>query len=311
MKLYADENDYVSKGQKIADIEPDYNQANTLFSTKAQLSRAEMRLRNARKDLEDKRVLLAKDYISREAFQAAEDELSSAQIDHQQAQSQYEMIKDMDVPGKVIHVYATASGVVIERKVNEGEMVQSSLGSFGEGTVLMKIADLAQMTVASKINEVDIAKFRLGQEATIKLDALPYEEYSGRIVKIAPSAVVENNAKVFPVEISIDASGAKAKPGMTAVVTIIGESRLDVLVIPIRAVFTDDKGQDIVYMLPETAAKAQKGKDAPAREPLPTPLQLGANDLQQVEVLSGLKEGDRISLTEPGSAKNNMMFMGM
>jgi HlyD family secretion protein len=309
VKLYADENDYVSQGQKIADIEPDYNQANTLFSTKAQLSRAEMRLRNARKDLEDKRVLLAKDYISREAFQAAEDELSSAQIDHQQAQSQYEMIKDMDVPGKVIHVYATSSGVVIERKVNEGEMVQSSLGSFGEGTVLMKIADLAQMTVASKINEVDIAKFRLGQEATIKLDALPYEEYSGRIVKIAPSAVVENNAKVFPVEISIDASGAKAKPGMTAVVTIIGESRLDVLVIPIRAVFTDDKGQDIVYMLPKTAVKAQK--DAPEQEPLPTPLQLGANDLQQVEVLSGLKEGDRISLTEPGSAKNNMMFMGM
>ena len=40
VKLYADENDYVSKGQKIADIEPDYNQANTLFSTKAQLSRA-------------------------------------------------------------------------------------------------------------------------------------------------------------------------------------------------------------------------------------------------------------------------------
>lgn len=309
VKLYADENDYVSLGQKIADIEPDYNQANTLFSTKAQLSRAEMRLRNARKDLEDKRILLAKDYISREAFQAAEDELSSAQIDHQQAQSQYETIKDMDVPGKVIHVFATSSGVVIERKVNEGEMVQSSLGSFGEGTVLMKIADLAQMTVASKINEVDIAKFRLGQEATIKLDALPYEEYSGRIVKIAPSAVTENNAKVFPVEISIDASGAKARPGMTAAVTIIGESRLNVLVIPIRAVFTDDKGQDIVYLLPKTSTKAQK--DAPEQEPLPTPLQLGANDLQQVEVLSGLKEGDRISLTEPGSARKNMMFMGM
>lgn len=311
VKLYADENDYVSLGQKIADIEPDYNQANTLFSTKAQLSRAEMRLRNARKDLEDKRILLAKDYISREAFQAAEDELSSAQIDYQQAQSQYEMIQDLDVPGKVTHVYATASGVVIERNVNEGEMVQSSLGSFGEGTVLMKIADLAQMTVASKINEVDITKFRLGQEATIKLDALPYEEYSGRIVKIAPSAANENNAKVFPVEISIEASGANARPGMTAAVTIIGESRLNVLVIPIRAVFTDDKGQDIAYMLPKTAAKTQKGKAAPAEEPLPTPLQLGANDLQQVEVLSGLKEGDRISLTEPGSARKNMMFMGM
>ena len=63
VKFYADENDVVSMGQIIADIEPDYNQANTLFSTKAQLSKAELRLENARKDLADKKIRLAQDYI--------------------------------------------------------------------------------------------------------------------------------------------------------------------------------------------------------------------------------------------------------
>ncbi len=317
VKFYADENDYVKSGQVIADIEPDYNQANSLFNTKAQLSKAELRLANARKDLADKQALLAKDYISREVYKAAQDELTSAQIDYQQASKQYEMISDLDVPGKVTHVYATASGVVIDRTVNEGEMVQSSLSSFGEGTVVMKIADLNRMIVASNINEVDIAKFSLGQQARIKLDALPYDEYSGEIIKIAPSAITENNAKVFPVEISINATGQTAKPGMTAGVTIIGDSRKDILVIPIRAVFTDDKNQDVVYMMPKTAknagktaAKSAKGKLAalPA-QPVATPVKLGANDLQNVEVISGLKSGDVISLTEPAGQQKSMQMM--
>ncbi|MCB5246993.1 MAG: efflux RND transporter periplasmic adaptor subunit [Candidatus Cloacimonetes bacterium] len=309
VKFYADENDYVKSGAIIADIEPDYNQANTLFSTKAQLSRAELRLANARKDLKDKDTLLAKGYISQEVHDAARDELTSAGIEFRQAQSQYDAIKDMDVPGKVIHVYASASGMVIERTVNEGEMVQSSLTSFGEGTVVMKIADLSRMVVKSNINEVDIAKFSLGQEARIKLDALPYQDFAGSIVKIAPSAITENNAKVFPVEISINASGETVKPGMTAAVTIIGESRADVLVIPIRAVFTDDKNQDIVYVLSPEDKKDKENEPAAPRQPLPTPVTLGANDLQNVEVISGLKEGDEISLTEPLGQQNSMQMM--
>ena len=310
VKFYADENDFVRLGQIIADIEPDYNQANTLFSTKAQLSRAELRLANARKDLADKKILLDSDYISREIYKAAADELSSAEIDFQQATQQYEMIRDLDVPGKVTHVYATASGVVIQRGVNEGEMVQSSLTSFGEGTVVMKIADLSRMIVASNINEVDIAKFSLGQSARIKLDALPYEDYEGRIVKIAPAATLENNAKVFPVEISINATGQTAKPGMTAAVTITGESREDVLVIPIRAVFSDNKNQDVVYVLPKSSAQpGADSKKATAPTPVATPVRLGANDLLNVEVISGLKVGDVISLTEPAGQNNAMQMM--
>ncbi len=307
VKFYADENEYVRSGQVIADIEPDYNQANTLFNTKAQLSRAELRLRNAREDLAKKDSLFAKDYISREAHEAAQDELTNAEIEFEQASNQYEMIRDLDVPGKVTHVYATASGVVIERTVNEGEMVQSSLSSFGEGTVVMKIADLNKMIVKSNINEVDIAKFSLGQKAEIKLDALPYEDYSGEIVKIAPSAATENNAQVFPVEISINATGKTAKPGMTAAVRIIGESREDVIVIPIRAVFTDDKNQDIVYV----KAKEDTTDGAAQRQekPLPKPVVLGANDLQNVEVISGLEEGDVILLSEPADQNASLQMM--
>ncbi len=315
VKFYAGENDYVTSGQVIADIEPDYNQANTLFNTKAMLQKAEMNLANARKDLADKTILLQKQFISQDEYNKASDALKSAEIEYAQATSQYEMIRDLDVPGKVTRVYATASGVVIERNINEGEMVQSSLTSFGEGTVIMKIADLNKMIVKSNINEVDISKFKLNQKAEISLDALPYEHYEGKVVKIAPQAIVENNAKVFPIEINLNASGKIVKPGMTANVTILADSRKNVLVIPIRAVFSNDINQDIVYLVKATKnpAKETKSKKEGKTASIPnwtvTPVKLGTNDLLQVEVLEGLKEGDQILLNEPVTNNKNLMMM--
>lgn len=307
VKFYADENDYVKLGDIIADIEPDYNQANTLFNTKATLQRAELNLAQAQKDLRDKTQLLDMEYISQEEYDLAQDALSEAEIQYAQASSQYEMIRDLDVPGKVIHMYATASGTVIERTVNEGEMVTSSINAYGEGTVVMQIADLNRMIVSSNINEVDIVKFRIGQDATIKLDAYPYEEFKGKITKIAPKAVTINSAKVFPVEISINTTGEKVKPGMTAAISIQGDSRENVLIIPIGAVFADDLNQDIVYLHPK--APADSSATAPQAKPESKVVQLGANDFQMVEVISGLSENDVISLSEPGSSKNTIFQM--
>ncbi len=308
VKFYVDENDYVKMGDILADIEPDYNQANTLFNTKASLQRAELAKEQAQKDFEDKTVLLANNYISQSDFDKARDALRTAEIQYAQASSQYEMIRDLDVPGTVIHMYATSSGTVIERKVNEGEMVSSSINTFGEGTVVMQIADLSKMTVLSNINEVDIAKFTVGQKGSIKLDALPYEKFEGKIVKIAPKAVTINSAKVFPVEISINARGDLARPGMTAAISIQGDSREDVIVIPIGAVFADDKNQDIVNFLPESPEGDGEAEGVAEPKPEPRTIVLGANDYQMVEVISGLEEGDRISLKEP-ELNANVHFM--
>lgn len=305
VKFYADENDNVVQGQIIADIEPDYVQANTLFNTKATLQMAELSLSKARKDYADSATLLGSSYISQSEHDAAFDALKNAEIHFEQASRQYEMIRDLDVPGKVTHVYATASGTVIERSVNEGEMVSSSINSYGEGTVVMRIANLNKMIVKSNINEVDIAKFKMQQKATIKLDALPYEEFAGEIVKIAPMAITENNAKVFPVEISINATGRQVKPGMTAAISLLGDARENVIVVPIGAVFADEQNHDIVYKLAKAAAKADADKAAKVATPQAqaTVVKLGTNDFQMVEVISGLSEGNVISLMEPSGSK--------
>lgn len=318
VKFYVDENDYVKTGQIIADIEPDYNQASTLAAVRSRLKTSEIRLRNAEKDLADKNQLLAQKYVSQKEADLAKDELDSAQLEYHQALQQYELIKELDTGSNVTHVYATASGTVIQKPVQEGEMIVSSNSSYAEGSVILKVADLKRMIVKSNINEVDIAKFRLGQSATIKVDALPYDEFEGKITKIAAMAVVENNARVFPVELSLNKPGTMLKPGMTGNVSIKGETKDNVLIIPIRAVFTDSKNQDVVYLYKADSSKtvvskepikSAKSKGMPAiPQTVSTPVKLGSNDMQNVEVIAGLKEGDKISLTEPMSTNVNMQF---
>jgi HlyD family secretion protein len=311
VKFYVDENDYVKQGQIIADIEPDYNQASTLAAIQSRLKSAEIRVKNAEKDFNDKNRMVVQEYVSQHEADLAQDELASAQLEYRQALQQYELVRELDTGKAVTHVYATASGTVIQRAVQEGEMITSSNSTFGEGSVLVKVADLSRMVVKANINEVDIAKFRQGQDALIRVDALPYEEFTGKITKIAPMAVTVANAIVFPVEISLDKPGTLLKPGMTGNVSITGETKDNVLIIPIRAVFTDDKNQDIVYLYKETgsASTDTTGTAPAAAAPVATPVKLGSNDLQMVEVLDGLKDGDKISLTDPTAGMNaNIRF---
>jgi len=317
VRFYVDENNYVKSGDIIADVEPDYNQASTLASIKAQLQTAEIRQKNARKDYADKQELLKQNFITQKEVDTAKDELDTSQSEFLRAQQQYNLVKELDTNSTVVHIYATTSGTVISRPVQEGEMITSSNSAYGEGSVIVKVANLTRMIVKSNINEVDITKFRLGQTADIALDALPYDTFRGKITKVAPMATTDNNAKVFPVEISIDSAVSRLKPGMTANVTIVGQSKDNVLVIPIRAVFTDTKNQDIVYLVKDTLATAPvktAGKKPAvqlpaAPQPVATPVKLGSNDMENVEVVEGLKAGDKISLTEPGSSnKANMMF---
>lgn len=324
IKFYAEENDFVKAGQIIADVEPDYTQANTLASVRSRLQLAEIRSKNACKDAADKQQLLTKAYITQKEFDLANDELVSAQIEYAQALEQYNLVKELDTKGSVIHVLSTASGTVILRPVQEGEMIQSSSSTYGEGSVVMKVADLSKMIVKSNINEVDISKFRLGQSANITADALPYDTFTGKITKIAPMAIIDNTAQVFPVEISLTGVSGKLKPGMTANVSILGDTKSNVLIIPIRGVFTDDKNQDVVYIVKTAkaatdtkAVAAKRAKKASVKGTVTavtptttaTPVKLGSNDLQNVEVVEGLKEGDVITLTEPaGKGSMEMNF---
>lgn len=292
LKFYVEEGDYVNQGDLLADIEPDYNQAKTISQVKSNLELAEIRLKNAKRDRDDKLKLYQNNFISELEYDSYEDALKEAEISYNAALQQYELVKEIETENNITKLVSTASGTVIQKLVEEGEMVVASTNSFSEGTVILKLADLNRMIVKSKINEVDISKIRKNQAVMIQVDAYPYEKYNGKITKIAAMAINSNNIKVFPIEVEIDNVDKKLKPGMTANITIIGEKKKDILVVPIRTIFSDEEGQDIVYKVSNDTISTS------------IPVKTGINNFQQVEIIEGLAEGDSISFTEPKKKKD-------
>lgn len=299
LAFYVDEGDYVHKGDHIADIEPDYNQAQTISNVKDNLELAEITLKNAKQDLKNKEKLAADSFVSSDELEDFQDALRRAEINYQSALNQYDLIKEIETDGNVSKLIATASGTVIQMLVEEGEMVVASTSSFSGGTVILKLADLTEMIVTSRINEVDVSKVSKNQKVDIRVDAYPYERYHGKIRKIAAMATTYNNVKVFPIEIKIDEVDEKLKPGMTANISIIGEEKNGIVVAPIRCIFADEEGNDIVYRVKNDTISTMQ------------PVKTGINNFQQVEIVDGLAAGDSISFTEPNrpvKADFNMYF---
>lgn len=294
--FFVEEGDFVNKGDVIAEIEPDYNQAEMITRVKSTLELSEIRLRNAEQDLFDKQKLFEQNFISAKELESYQDALKEARINHKSALQQYDLIKEIETEDNISRIVSTADGTVIQKTVEEGEMVVANTGSYTAGTVIVVLADLDRMIVKSRINEVDISKVNKNQKVEIKLDAYPYEKYDGVLSKIAAKAISYNNVKVFPVEIEIINVDEKLKPGMTANITIIGEQKKDILVVPIRTLFSNDDNQDIVYKVKnDTIANSVIVKT-------------GINNFQQVEIIEGLSEGDSISFTEPVRDEKDFKF---
>lgn len=287
IKFYKNINDYVKVGDLIATIEIDYQQANSITNTRSNLDLAEIRYKWAQRDFEDIKTQYEAGFETKYNYDTAEKNLEQADINYLIAQEQYKQVEDIDTKGDESKIYASVNGTVITRTVEEGEMVSSiGLGN-SDGTAIMQIADLSKMIVKSNINEIDINKYQEGQKATITVPANPKKNYNGIITQVAAMAQSVNNAKVFPIEIELTDVDDLIKPGMTAEISIKGESKSDILIIPITSLFSNEKGEDVVYTV-----ENNKIKDTRV-------IVTGINNLTHVEVISGLEAGEEVSLVPP------------
>ncbi len=286
IKMFIEEGQYIQESDIIAEIEPDMAQAQTLSRIKSNLKTTEINLDNAKKDYESSKELYEKNLISDEKWRDAQNALKLAQISYDSALEQYQLVEEIGIQETSLRVTAPASGMIIHKNVEEGEMVVSS-ESYSGGTVLITIADLSQMIILTDINEVDIGKISVGRLAKITIDAFPDKKFKGTIIHISPMATISNNnIRTFRVKVSIDDDLEELRPGMSANVTIIGKTRKGVITIPIQAIFQDENGNDIVYVVKSDTLIT------------PSIVKTGINDLQKVEILEGIAEGDTISLVE-------------
>ena len=322
--------DVVKKGQLIARIEPDVNQAQNLLAVRNQDESATIDLEDAKQDYEAKRKLFENGLISVEVNREAETRYRQAQQALDEARDRIGLVEASgipigDNPRQVVNIFSPMDGVVIERPVELGETVTGS-GSFNAGTVISTVADLGTMLVKGGINEVDIGKIHLGQESRVTLDAFPRVLFKGTISRIAPAARLDDQVKVFDVEIALGELGHELRTGMTANLEIRGEIREQVLTVPVESVFVRGE-EEMVYIqretpLPKETAETEdddesaedsesedeqsdeeKWRDDPRQEWRrwfeERRVVTGIASTTEVEVVEGLEEGEKVALADP------------
>ena len=136
-------------------------------------------------------------------------------------------------------VIAPIAGTVIERLVEQGQVISSPMGDVGGGTLLLQMADLSRVRVRMLVDEIDIGKVQPGTTAKVSVAAYPNRPFEGAVLKIEPQAMAQQNVTMFPVLIDLDNSEGLLKPGMNADVELVVADRSDVLTVTNAALRTE------------------------------------------------------------------------
>ncbi|HEY3270598.1 MAG TPA: efflux RND transporter periplasmic adaptor subunit [Geothrix sp.] len=313
----------VKAGEVLAEVEPDVNQAQTLSDVQGSVSQARVSFKNAERDFAQQAELFKSGLISDQAYRSARTTRDLAEETFKSAQTRYQIVEDRGIPisgnasTQKARVTAPMNGVVIKRGVELGDTITSGVSSFNSGTVVFTVADLASLIVKVNLNEVDIAKVKVGQAVRITLDAYPQKAFTGKVRFVAPAADLVEKIKVFKVEVALDELTDAFRTGMSANVEILGEKRDKAISVPLESLQRRD-GQTVVYRLkenlqPQDLAKAKEGLSGRGKfiwlsdhwkEYFDVvPVKAGIATLERVEILSGLKASDQVSLEDPSKKK--------
>ena len=166
-----------------------------------------------------------------------------------------------------------ADGFVIEKTAVQGMHITP-------GQTLYKLADLSSVWVEADIYEQDVAQLRVGQRATVTLDAYPGETFTGRAIYIYP--FVEENTRTVKARFQFANTRSRLKPGMFANVELQGAADRMRLIVPVNAVL-DSGRQQVVFV-------AQgEGRFTPRT------VTIGQRLADRVEILDGLEEGEQVA----------------
>ena len=287
-ELYVDEGDVVSKGQVLARM--DRGDFKTRMGELVALEREKQA------DHTTKRAdyLRPRQLVDIGAISATDlDGFQGAYFSSLHAlNAARERIKQLRVEGNDLLIRAPFSGVITERFAEPGSFVTpTTAASTSAGATSSTLVELSEgLEAAAKVPESDIGRIRIGQDATVRVDAFPDQLFPARVRDIAPRALKTDNVISFEVELTLIDPPPTLRIGMTADVNFqTGRTAASTLV-PTVAIVTE-KGQSGVLLV---------GKDD---EPTFQPVELGASSGDQSAILSGVKPGTRVFIDLPPWAK--------
>ncbi|PAM91926.1 efflux transporter periplasmic adaptor subunit [Flavobacterium sp. IR1] len=330
--LNVKEGQTVKKGDLLVKINPDlytssYNRSESnLSGSKAGLSQSEASFKEAQSNYERNKTLYEKGVISRSDWDKAIASFEVAKATKQNAyftvQSASASVNEAKENLRRTTIYAPADGTISVLNVELGERVLGTQQM--AGTELLRVANLNNMEVEVDVNENDIVKIKIGDEANVEVDAYLKKKFKGTVTSISNSAsstLTTDQVTNFKVKVRIlkesyqdlvegkPASYSPFRPGMTATVDIITKTKSNILAVPISSVVVKSDTAAVKEFKVEdpnedkkAAAKSDKkfecvfvkvGEKAQIRV-----ITTGIQDDTNIEVMSGLKSGD-VVITGP------------
>ncbi len=260
---------------KLSDDDMKFESEAKQRESKLELKKAELAFKQAEDNLKGKSQVRKSDLATLN--------LKIAQIQRALDQAQADEEK--------LSVHAPAAGLIVyQRNWSTGKKFTRGDQCWA-GQPVMILPDLSHMQAVLEVNEVDISKVKADQVAEIRLDAFPDRKFTGKIKNVASIGnAKESNpsVKVFEVLVDLDQADSILRPGMTVSARILVSTIDNVVSVPIEAVF-DDGGKPVVY--------AEHGSSFEKR-----PVTLGEKNDNFIIVTKGLKEGERVSLTDPNKS---------
>ncbi len=322
VELTVREGDNVEKGRLLLRIKPDVyisqrdRSLASISQARARLAQAEAQFIQAELSYDRTKQLYEGQTVSKSEFEQAEASYSVAKAEVDAARfsvtSSEASLKEANENLVKTSIYAPMSGTVSMLLVELGERVAGT--GMMAGTEMLRIADLSRMEAQVEVNENDIPRVKLGDTATIEIDAYTDNKFKGIVTEIANSAkttgVSADQVTNFDVKILVLPESYKAltnennlnplRPGMSATVDIQTEIREGIITVPIQSVTTRTDTTIVVQNLSDevirTLVFVTDGERALAKD-----VKTGIQDNSYIEIISGISEGDRI-ISAPFSA---------
>ena len=301
--LGAEVGDFVDKGFMLAQI--DQRTANNIVDqTMSDLDAAKVRLLNAESQYERGIELHKNSSISDKDFEDIKENYAQAKSTLVRNEVSYENAK-IALDDTVVK--SPIDGTVISRPVEVGQVISSPTSAFGEGSILMTMADLSKVRVRALVDEIGVGKVSIGQTVSIKVAAYRDQEFIGTVSKIEPKAYIQQNVTTFPVLIDINNKDNLLLIGMNTDVVIEILNKDVTLSVPTMSLRTrkdiytaasllDIKKENIDLFLKDTVKGENFNRFIVIKDSRKGPylswVKIGVSDLYNVEVVEGLDKGD-------------------
>ncbi len=313
-KVYVNDGDKVSKGQKLAEVDLDptgaQNQTqsySSLISASVGLNSANNSYRSAQATADvvldavkghDRDETLAQKEQRTKAEVARDnawDGIRAAQVRLVAAQLDYQLTS----PIITSPVAGIVKSVTISQGMNLGAAENASGGRTDQRVATIATGGLPLGTF--NVSEIDVSKIKPGQKVTITIDSITDSTFTGKVVSVDRVGTTSNNVTTYPAIIQFDISSDKILPNMAATANIIIDTKADVLLVPSTAI----QSQNGEY----TARVLRNGQEVSQS------VEVGLLSDTQTEITSGLSEGDTVitgtvSTTSSATTRSTSVFGG-